>query len=77
MDEFGSQVSSQLDGRDNSTSLVVLTRNVGFRADRFTSRQMVSRNVVWSKAPVFVINHGCSRALCETSVPLFASLIGT
>jgi len=44
MDDFGFQVSSQLDG------LVILSRNIAFRVDRLKSRQMVSLKIALEKA---------------------------
>ena len=44
MDDFGFQVSSQLDG------LVILSRNIAFRVDRLKSRQMVSLKITLDKA---------------------------
>lgn len=42
MDDFGSQVSSQLDGSGSSVRLVILSKNIAFRVDRVSSRKMVS-----------------------------------
>ena len=51
MDDFGSQVSSQLDVPDNSATLIFLTRNIAFRVDRFKSKQRVSREILPSLSP--------------------------
>ena len=43
MEEFGSQVSSQLGRSTNSTSFVLLSRNIAFRVDRLNRNETVSQ----------------------------------
>ena len=43
MDEFASQISSQLGSSINSTSFVLSSRNIGIRVDRVNTIQTVSR----------------------------------
>ncbi|XP_078355749.1 adhesion G-protein coupled receptor D1-like, partial [Oculina patagonica] len=54
MDDFGSQVSSQLDGSDNSSTLVIQSKNIGFRVDRLNSRQMLNIDLSHYGAALFV-----------------------